>query len=230
MANRLVIRYYPVDGDWSPAQYQSGQFGLAVHLSPVIGPYDTFPPTMGSPDPQSESTDLVKGSDDGGYWDGQYATVFYFDPYGMVPGDFVETEIILLGPDGSTVIPVDDSTLPLDAIVTGLGPNPRIGEDDPIVVNMAYQAAAGYAGGALQFGIYVDDVYTPCASVWVRGNFFQPKSDGTSWTGAPIPEATPDDYYFEPYGAYDSQVLRVRLTAGPPSGFWTQFTRARETI
>lgn len=229
MANRLVIRYYPVDGDWSQAQYQNGYFGLAVHLSPVIGQYDAFPPTMGSPDPQSESKDLVVSSG-GGYWEGKYATVFYFDPYGMVPGEFIETEIILLGPDGSTVIPVDDSTLPLDAIVAGLGPNPYEDWDDPTVVRVNEQAAAGYAGGALQFGIYVDDVYTPCASVWVRGAFFQPKSDGTSWTGAPIPEATPDDYYFEAHEPYDSQVLKVRLTAGPPSGFWTQFTRTRETI
>uniref|UniRef100_A0A6M3M6U4 Uncharacterized protein n=1 Tax=viral metagenome TaxID=1070528 RepID=A0A6M3M6U4_9ZZZZ len=230
MANRLVIRYYPVDGDWSSAQDQTGSFGLAIHLSPVLGLYDTHPQTMGVAGSESLYSDLVKSSDSGEYWDGQYATVINFSTYGMVPGDFVEKEVYLLQEDRTTIIPVDDSTLPLDAIVAGLGPGPGVWWGDPAVVGAAEQATASYAGGALEFGIYVDDVYTPSAAVWVRGSFFQPKSDGTSWTGAPIPEATPDSYYFEEYGVSGSQVLKVRLTLGPPSGFWTQFTRSRETI
>lgn len=232
MANRLVIRYYPVDGEWSPARYQHGKFGLALHLSPVIGPYDDFDPTMGvTPGNFTDRSLVTNESED--YWSGRWATVTDFVDFsegGIQPGEYIEKEIYLLAADGVTVVPVDETTLPLQATVAGLGAHVTSWWEDPDVVDIE-ERAQSYAGGALEFGIYTGDTYVPCASIWVKGTFFQPKYDGTSWSSANIPAPTPDALELVPYQTPWDQAntLSVRLALGPPTGFWTQLVRATQT-
>lgn len=48
MAYRLLMRYYPVDGQFSPAENQYAYFGLALWAQPRSDEYNAAAPTMGS--------------------------------------------------------------------------------------------------------------------------------------------------------------------------------------
>ena len=225
MANRLVIRYYPVDGEYSQAQYNYGSFGLALWLQPESSSYDYDSPTMGIVSEYPPDGALVTASTNGNYWDGNYASVVYFPADNLTPGQYVERELFLLESDGVTIRPVDRSNLPLDVYVTGPGPEAEMVDFSTGVRVGGIRGSASYAGGAVEFGLYEDDVYSALASFWIDGEFFQPKQDGTSWQVSGLPEDT--DLVF-----WDNASMALKATLqspGPAPGFWTQLTRTQET-
>lgn len=224
MANRLVIRYYPVDGEYSPAQYNYGSFGLALWLQPESSSYDSTKPTMGITSEYPPDGALVAASATGGYWDGNHASVVYFPAGGLTPGQYVERELFLLEPDGVTVRPVERSTLPMEVYVTGPGPESETLDWNTGVRVGGVRGSAAYAGGAVEFGLYEDGAYSALASFWIDGEYFQAKQDGTSWGVPGLPENT--DHVF-----WDNTTMALKatlLSPGPAPSFWVMLKQAQE--
>jgi hypothetical protein len=227
MANRLVLRYYPVDGDWSEARYNYGSFGVTLWLQPSATYYNDSNPTMGDPNYQWPlSGDLVKANPFGDYWEGNYASIVHFDTSDLTVGQYAEKEVLLFAPNSQTVQPVDDSAFPMDVIVTGLGPDPRPSWVLEEAWELDSRSTSSYAGGALEIGIYRDDAYTPLAAIWVDGSFFQAQS--TAWTGAPIPTPTGNVKLEQVDGNGENGVLVATLSLGPKPSFWVNLKQAQE--
>ena len=225
MANRLVIRYYPVDGIWSAASSSRGDFGIAVYLPPVAGAWGDRPYTMGSEGRMD--WDAVKYTD---YWtwEGHYlSTVHLRASDAIVEGGYVEQEVALLESDGFTVRPVDKSTLPLDVIIAGLGASPVRDHDlDGVVWRTYERAASSYAGGVVEIGLYAGDEYLSLTSFWMRGNYFQPKPGIESWANPALPPQSDSVWFDEEAG-----LLYATLDADIPSRpFWTGFLRTTEYL
>lgn len=226
MANRLVIRYYPVDGEWSPARSNPGDFGIAVYLPPVTGQWGDRPYTMGAEGQMD--WDAVKFTD---YWawEGHYLSTVHFSPYGdnddgsdaIDEGGYVEQEVTLLESDGVTVRPIDKSTLPLDVIIAGLGSAPYL---DGGAWRTDIRAKASYAGGVVEIGLYADDEYLSLTTFWVRGTYFTPKPGDESWANPALPPQSGSVWFDEEAG-----LLYATLDADIPSQpFWTGFLRTVE--
>lgn len=231
MAYRLLIRYYPVDGDWNEAQYQSASFGLALWAQPRGADYNDAAPTMGS------LTEWVSGAPAStGEWVDtpfgpalayRYASVVSFDPWGLVEGQYVEREIILLEPDSTTVHPISPSDLPLSLVIAGAGTGVAdMSQPDAVYVEIGTRwGSFAYAGGAVEIGLDDGTTFTRLGSFWIRGGFFQPKSDGTSWDNPVLP---PPD--MEIMSLDGDGIVRVQLTGDfPVSAFWTNLRKVTET-
>lgn len=230
MAYRLLIRYYPVDGNWNEAQYQSASFGLALWAQPRGTDYNDAAPTMGS------LTEWVSGAPAStGEWVDtpfgptlayHYASVVYFDTYGLSEGDYVEREILLLEPDSSTIRPISPSDLPLSLVIAGAGTGDAdMAQPDAVYVEPGSRwGSFAYAGGAVEIGLDDGTTFTRLGSFWIRGGFFQPKSDGTSWDNPVLPPPDMEIFSLDPDG-----VVRVLLDADVPvPAFWTQLKQATE--
>ena len=212
MAERLVIRYYPVDGEYNGASTTSCSFGIALWFRPPLNP------TMGA------LTGSISNSEIGVRYAGNSASVVYFDVYELSEGEFAEQEIYLLSP-ASDVLPVTLASLPIEVAVAGLGvePNPSSSQTRAWVADS--YSTGGYAGGAIEIGLYVDADYIPLSSFWVDGEFFTAKYDGTSWDNPVLPQPT-DLYRKDEEGG----VLYITLsTNATPPTFWTQLRRSVET-
>lgn len=216
---RLVLRYYPVDGEFSPARSNYGGFGIALWLQPYASSYDPDSPTMGAQGKTVEGEVVVRDGPD--YWQPKHASVVQLTlPETIVEGEFVEQEVYLLAEDSETVVPVSLSSLPLDVtVVAGLVGVPEAG--DPW---NAEGQIAGYAGGAFEIGLYEDDVFHSLTVFWADGGFFQPKADGTSWDNPMLPPQSMTLAYSE-----DDRLYTATLkTSAPLVAFWTQLLRATE--
>lgn len=230
MAYRLLMRYYPVDGAWNEAQNQFASFGLALWAQPRDTYYNYAAPTMGSPtewiDGAPASTREWIDTPFGPTLAYHYASVVYFDTYGLSEGDYVEREILLLEPDSSTIRPVSPSDLPLSLVIAGAGTG---GYDwqRPDVYTIPIDSWWGdfaYAGGAVEIGLDDGTTFTRLGSFWIRGGFFEPKSDGTSWDNPALPPPNLELFSLDGDG-----VVRVLLNADVPTpAFWTQIKQAVE--
>lgn len=230
MAYRLLIRYYPVDGEYSPANSQNANFGLSLWAQPRSHAYDDGAPTMASVSEYVSGGPASKGTWENGpfgpYLAYHYASVISFAPYPVSEGGYIEHEIILLEPDSTTVRQISPADLPLNLVIAGAG----LGAPD----YMQPQAASipdgsgwgdfAYAGGAVEIGLDDGTTFTRLGSFWIRGGFFQPKSDGTSWDNPALPPPNLELFSLDGDG-----VVRVLLNADVPTpAFWTQIKQAVE--
>ena len=230
MAYRLLMRYYPVDGAWSPAENQAAYFGLALWVQPRSGEYNDVAPTMGS---HSEfvsgapaSTGEWADGPFGPYLASHFASVVSFSPFGIEEGGYVEREIILLEPDSTTVRPISPSDLPLSLVIAGAGTGDAdMAQPDAVYVEPGSRwGSFAYAGGAVEIGLDDGTTFTRLGSFWIRGGFFQPKSDGTSWDNPALPPSNLEIFSLDGDG-----VVRVLLNADVPTpAFWTQLKQAAE--
>ena len=218
MADQLVIRYYPVDGEFSynEARYNYGYFGLGLWVQvgePPFFDYDADRPTMIVP----TSTGHPVGFPDQGWM-----TVKSLNPRGLVEGQYVEYEIQLTTPDGF-LVPLTTASFPLEVIVAAGGSWSDPGVDGKPYRNDYFE---NYAGGALEFGFYdASNVYYSLASVWVDGFYFEPKTDGTSYDNPALPPMTRARLSVDSNG-----LLHATLDSGViPPAFWTQLRKVNET-
>ena len=232
MAYRLLIRYYPVDGDWSDAQSQSAAFGLALWAQPMASYYDDMAPTMGTAisewmngAPVSEG-EFVPGQW-GGSWQYRYASVVEFSASGLVEGQYVEKEILLLEEDGSTVRQITPADLPLSLVIAGAGKGDTDWERPEVYAIDGFPGAwiaSVYAGGAVEIGLDDGETFTRLASFWVNGSFFSPKPGLESWSNPVLPPSYPEIISLAPDG-----LIRILLDADVPKPlFWTQIKQAVE--
>lgn len=232
MADRLVIRYYPVDGEYSTADNQSGNFGISMWAQPLAGYYDDSKPTMGavggSLDGDRVGGDRVWGEEYSGV--GVHASTVHFDVYGLAEGGFAEQVVLLLEPDSATVRTVTRADLPLDVIVAGLGPTRTEnvpGDGRPWRAD--HGSGGVYAGGVIEIGLYEGEAFTPLTSFWVRGLSFEPKSDGSSWANPALPPQSEtlrvdaDDLL-----GIVRATLAVQPVREPVTAFWTRLVLATE--
>lgn len=230
MANRLVVRFWPVDGEYSTAPSNGGAFGMSLWAQPVADSYDGGNPTMGVMDGVYAPGDLIHVVDQFTGWTGRYATAVNLSAYEIGgEGEYVEQEVFLLEEVGGGIRSVGLADLPLDVLIAGCGPSifvePPSGEDGFWRETEA-KAAASYAGGVVEFGLYVDEVFYSLSSFWFKGAFFDPKSDGTSWDNPVLPERT-DEVRIDGADGF----FRTTLRAGPAPPaplFWTQLKQAVE--
>ena len=230
MAYRLLMRYYPVDGDWSPAEYQNASFGLALWVQPRGTDYNDSAPTMahltewvsGAPASTGEWVDTPFGPTLAHH----YASVVSFYPGGLVEGQYVEQEIILLEPDSTTVRQLTPSDLPIALVIAGAG----TGDYDwqrPDVYTIPSGGRWGsfaYAGGAVEIGLDDGTTFTRIGSFWIRGEFFAPKSGDASWSNPALPPPDRELFFLDTDG-----VVHVQLAADfPVLPFWTQIKQAVE--
>lgn len=222
MANQLVVRYYPVDGEFAPAENNRGAFGVGVWVQPGIPPffdYDYDSPTMVIPSQPFPDGQKV------GRFAHDNMTVAFFDTIGLVEGQYVEVAVQPTTPVGA-LVPLTLASFPLDVYIAGLGPLPIPPADPEYPV--WEDTGTNYAGGVVEFGFYdATDTYYSLGAIWVDGGFFTPKFDGSSYDNPTLPPATESQLIF----SEDTGLLQITLQSGvAPPAFWTNLRRSVETI
>lgn len=222
MANNLIMRFYPVDGEYSSAESNGGSFGIGVWIQAGEPPwydYNYSNPTMAVPSQEYPDYAAV----------GQFAhdnmAVAYFDAYTLSGSMYVEVEVQLLSPAGS-VIPLTSASFPLDVYLAGLGayPTPPTDPANPVWEG----SGSNYAGGVLEIGFYDEtNAYVSLSAIWVDAGFFQPKADGTSFDNPMLPASTSSQFYFDE----STGLLTITLESNTiPPAFWVNKRNTTETI
>ena len=226
MAGELIIRYWPVDGSYQPAGFNSFNGGVTAEVQVTPGAFhnpDAAKPTMIAPG----YTDWDKLGDNLG--SGQYShagMVYQQSIFGTVEGQFVEMSFTLLDQTGA-IVPVLLGSLPMDVYLVGMGPSPSANGPSPSIWSDGWPGGRmTYAGGALQLGVYDDATFVELGVVWVDGGFFNAKPDGASFANPLLPKRT-TNVTVDPVSY--ALVVALQPAALPASIFWTQLRRSVET-
>ncbi len=97
-------------------------------------------------------------------------------------------------------------------IADGLAGGADMAQPDAVYVEPGSRwGSFAYAGGAVEIGLDDGTTFTRLGSFWIRGGFFQPKSDGASWDNPALPPSNLEIFSLDGDG-----IVRVLLNADVP--------------
>lgn len=116
------------------------------------------------------------------------------------------------GPRGVVTSAGAPSAPKVPGIADGLAGGADMAQPDAVYVEPGSRwGSFAYAGGAVEIGLDDGTTFTRLGSFWIRGGFFQPKSDGTSWDNPALPPSNLEIFSLDGDG-----IVRVLLNADVP--------------
>ena len=140
-------------------------------------------------------------------------------PAGSVPGNPARAAQMqaqynqpVSGPRGVVTSAGAPSAPKVPGIADGLAGGADMAQPDAVYVEPGSRwGSFAYAGGAVEIGLDDGTTFTRLGSFWIRGGFFQPKSDGTSWDNPALPPSNLEIFSLDGDG-----IVRVLLNADVP--------------